>query len=121
MKLTLEEIANLIDGSIEGDFSKEILGINSLDNADSNQISYAVSEKYRDSLIKSAAGAVIVEDKLKQYCKTKDIKILSLNNVKEKIKDIYSTADLTIGLLISLVRKINLSNRYIIKNKKFER
>lgn len=57
----------------------------------------------------------------KQYCKTKDIKILSLNNVKEKIKDIYSTADLTIGLLISLVRKINLSNRYIIKNKKFER
>jgi len=57
----------------------------------------------------------------KKFCEKKGIKILSLNNVKEKIKNIYSTADLTIGLLISLVRKINLSNNYIVKNKKFER
>lgn len=57
----------------------------------------------------------------KKYCKDKNIKILSLNNVKEKIKNIYSTADLTIALLISLVRKVNLSNRYVVKYKKFER
>ncbi len=57
----------------------------------------------------------------RNYCQNKNIKILSLNNVRSKIKNIYSTADLTIGLLISLVRKINLSNRFIIKNKKFER
>ena len=38
MKLTLQEIANLIDGSIKGDVSKEIYGLNSLVNADSNQI-----------------------------------------------------------------------------------
>ena len=50
----------------------------------------------------------------KKYCKDKNIKILSLNNVKEKIKNIYSTADLTIALLISLVRKVNLSNRYVV-------
>ena len=43
MKLTLQEIANLIDGSIEGDNSKEISGLNSLVNAELNQISYAVS------------------------------------------------------------------------------
>jgi len=57
----------------------------------------------------------------KKFCKKKGIKILSLNNIKVKIKNIYSTADLTIGLLINLVRKINLSNKYIVKNKKFER
>ena len=34
MKYTLEEIANLIDGSIKGDSSKEIFGVNSLENAD---------------------------------------------------------------------------------------
>ncbi len=57
----------------------------------------------------------------RKFCKSKNIKILSLNDVKKKIKKIYSTADLTLGLLISLVRKINLSNKYIIKHKKFER
>mgnify|MGYP006087107859 FL=1 len=57
----------------------------------------------------------------KKFCEKKNIKILSLNNVKKKIKDIYSTADLTIGLLISLVRNINLSNKHIVKYKKFER
>ena len=55
------------------------------------------------------------------YCEKNNIKILSLNNIKRKIKNIHSTADLTIGLLISLVRNINLSNKYIIKYKKFER
>ena len=73
MKLSLKEIANLIDGHIEGNSSKEILGINSLDDSDSNQISYIISEKYKESLIKSNAGAIIVDEKLKQYCKTNTI------------------------------------------------
>ena len=60
MRLTLEEIAKLIDGTIQGESSKTINGINSLENADLNQISYAVSEKYREALIDSNAGAVIV-------------------------------------------------------------
>ena len=57
----------------------------------------------------------------KKFCDSNNIKILSLNDVKVKIKNIYSTADLTIGLLISLVRKINFSNKYVVKYKKFER
>ena len=57
----------------------------------------------------------------KKFCDDNNIKILSLNNVKEKIKNIYSTADLTIGLLINLVRKINLSNQYVTTHKKFDR
>jgi UDP-3-O-[3-hydroxymyristoyl] glucosamine N-acyltransferase len=73
MKFTLEEIAKLLDGSIEGDPSKDINGINSLDNADSNQISYAVSDKYKESLSRSSAGAVIVNKSLKKHCKTNAI------------------------------------------------
>ena len=57
----------------------------------------------------------------KKFCDDNNIKILSLNNVKKKIKNIYSTADLTIGLLINLVRKINLSNQYVTTHKKFDR
>ena len=64
MKLSLKEIAKLIDGFIEGNSSKEILGINSLDDADSSQISYIISEKYKESLTKSSAGAIIVDEKL---------------------------------------------------------
>jgi len=98
MKLTLEEIANLIDGSIEGDLSKEILGINSLDIAGSNQISYVVSEKYKDSLIKSGAGAVIVEDNLKKYCKTNAIIVknayLAYSILSHKFKQSQDLADL---------------------------
>ena len=73
MKLTLQEIANIIDGSIEGDDSKEIYGLNSLENANFNQISYAVSAKYKDALIKSKAGAIIVNEELKGCCNTNAI------------------------------------------------
>ena len=47
MTLTLKEIAELVGGSIEGDFSKSIQGIGTLDSANSSQISYAVNEKYK--------------------------------------------------------------------------
>lgn len=57
----------------------------------------------------------------RNYCENNNIKILSLNDTKEKIKNINSTADLTLGLLIGLVRKINLSNKYVVSQKKFER
>ena len=70
MKLTLQDIAKLIDATLSGDSSKEISGINTLIDADSNQISYAVSKKYKESLIDSGAGAVIVDKKLIKHCTT---------------------------------------------------
>ena len=70
MKLTLEEIAKLIDAKLHGEASKEILGINSLIDANSEQISYAVSKKYKKFLIKSNAGAVILDETLKDHCST---------------------------------------------------
>jgi UDP-3-O-[3-hydroxymyristoyl] glucosamine N-acyltransferase len=68
MKLTLEEIAKIIGASVHGESSKEIIGINTLVNATSDQISYAVSMKYKKSLINSNAGAVIIDKKLVEYC-----------------------------------------------------
>jgi len=70
MKLTLKEIAKLIGASIHGEPSKEILGINTLTNANSEQISYAVSKKYKKSLINSYAGAIIIDKNLVEYCPT---------------------------------------------------
>ena len=57
----------------------------------------------------------------KKFCKSKNIKILSLNDTKTKLRNIFSTADFTFGLLIDLVRKINISSKYVEKHQKFER
>ena len=68
MVLTLKEIAELVGGSIEGDSSLLIQGIGALNSANSNQISYAINEKYKDSLKNSNAGAFIINKSLKQFC-----------------------------------------------------
>ena len=73
MTLTLKEIAELVGGSIEGDFSKSIQGIGTLDSANSSQISYAVNEKYKDSLKNSNAGAFIINKSLKHFCQRNKI------------------------------------------------
>jgi UDP-3-O-[3-hydroxymyristoyl] glucosamine N-acyltransferase len=68
MTLTLKEIAELVEGSIEGDSSVVIEGIGTLDSANSSQISYAVNAKYKDSLKNSNAGAFIINKSLKHFC-----------------------------------------------------
>ena len=68
MTFTLKEIADIVGGSIEGNSSKSINGIGTLDSANSNQISYAVSTKYKDSLKSSNAGAFIIKKDLKHLC-----------------------------------------------------
>jgi UDP-3-O-[3-hydroxymyristoyl] glucosamine N-acyltransferase len=68
MTLSLKEIAELVGGSIDGDPSKTINGIGTLDSANSNQIAYAAGTKYKDSLISSNAGAFIINKELKHFC-----------------------------------------------------
>ena len=68
MNITIKEISRIIGGTFFGDPLKEITGINSLDKATKNQISYAASKKYVKSLINTSAGAVIVELDLKNHC-----------------------------------------------------
>ena len=79
MKLTLKEIAKLISASVNGNPSKEILGINTLANANSEQISYAISNKYKELLINSNAGAVIVDKKLIELCPTNALLVENVN------------------------------------------
>ena len=79
MKLSLEEIAKLIDASIHGDPSKEIIGINTLINANSEQISYAVSKKYKKLIINSNAGAVIVDKNLIDLCPTNSLLVKNVD------------------------------------------
>jgi len=79
MKLKLEEVAKLIDATILGKSSKEISGINTLSKANSNQISYAVSNKYKELLINSNAGAVIVNENLKDFCSTNILLVKNVN------------------------------------------
>jgi UDP-3-O-[3-hydroxymyristoyl] glucosamine N-acyltransferase len=70
MMLTLKEIAEIVGGSIEGNPSRPIKGIGNLDSANLNQISYAVNEKYKDSLLSSKAGAFLINKSLKKFCKS---------------------------------------------------
>ena len=105
MKLTLQEIANLIDGLIEGDNTKEIYGLNSLANADFNQISYAVSLKYKDALIDSKAGAIILNDELKELCNTNAIVVkdayLAYSILSHNFKQSQSVNNLSFGNVVN--------------------
>ena len=131
MKFTLEEIAKLVDGSIAGDPSKEINGVNSLVNADSDQISYAVSDKYKESLSCSSAGAIIVNTSLKKHCKTNAIivknvylaySILSkkfqlnqdIKNLKYGSEQSYPKSRIAANCLIGLNVNIGITNLSII-------
>jgi UDP-3-O-[3-hydroxymyristoyl] glucosamine N-acyltransferase len=68
MTLSLNEIANMVEGSIKGNPSKIIKGIGTLESANSNQISYAANNKYKDSLKNSNAGAFLINNSLKEFC-----------------------------------------------------
>ena len=101
MTFSLEKIAELIGATIIGDSTTEIRGISTLKDANVNQISYAVSEKYRKALIDSNAGAVIVNENLKQYCKTNAIIVkdvyLGYSILSHKFKEIQNIKDLKQG------------------------
>ena len=120
MMLTLQEIANLIDGFIKGDSSKEIYGLNSLENADFNQISYAVSLKYKDALIHSKAGAVIVNKDLNKFSNTNTIIVenvyLAYSILSHKFKQTQDINDLSFGNDVSYPDTEIASNSLIGKN-----
>ena len=120
MKLTLNEIANLINGYIEGDDSKEIYGLNSLENADFNQISYAVSEKYKDAMINSAAGAIIVNEGLKDCFNTNTIVVkdayLAYSILSHKFKQSQNADNLSFGNEVNYPNSQIASSSLIGKN-----
>jgi UDP-3-O-[3-hydroxymyristoyl] glucosamine N-acyltransferase len=105
MILTLKEIAELVGGSVKGNSSKAIHGIGSLDSASPNQISYAVNKKYKDSLINSNAGAIIINKSLKQLCNTDAIVVdnvyLAYSVITQKFRSIQDVEHFSYGYQLS--------------------
>ena len=62
MKLSLKKIANLVGGNVIGNDSLIIEGINSLDAAAQGEISFFADRKYKESLRKTKASAIIVSE-----------------------------------------------------------
>jgi len=122
MILTLKEIAELVGGSIEGDPSKSIHSIGTLDSANSSQISYAVNKKYKDSLINSNAGAFIINKSLKQYCQRDVILVdnvyLAYSILTHKFKVIQNIEHFNYGHQLNYPDSIVAVNSAIGKNVK---
>ena len=56
-----------------------------------------------------------------EYCQNKNIKIISLRDVRDKIKNITSTAELSFGLILNLVRNISFVSEKIQKSITWDR
>ena len=62
MKITLSELAKLIDGKLEGDGSVVITGAAGLEEAKGSDITFLGNKKYAPLVKKTSAGAVIVPE-----------------------------------------------------------
>ena len=58
--LTLSEVAALVDGSVEGDGSRSVSGVQSLDAAGPSDLSFLSNRRYTPQARRSRAGAVLV-------------------------------------------------------------
>jgi len=59
-KLTLKQVAEILDGDFTGDGEKIISGINSIDLAGSEDITFYSDQRYLDDLRATSAGCIIV-------------------------------------------------------------
>ncbi|PID75551.1 MAG: UDP-3-O-(3-hydroxymyristoyl)glucosamine N-acyltransferase [Deltaproteobacteria bacterium] len=60
--LTAQEIAEMVDGRLVGDGTRELSGFGPLDSADSRQVSFLVKKNQRHLLQNCQAGAVLVPE-----------------------------------------------------------
>ena len=62
MKIPLEKIAREVGGRVVGDGNVGITGIDSLDSAGPGAISFFADRRYKESLPKTGASAIIVRE-----------------------------------------------------------
>ena len=55
----LSQLAEILGAELEGDPSKEIIGINTLENSSDQEVSFIARESYLTKLSTTKAGAVI--------------------------------------------------------------
>ncbi|MFN3235332.1 MAG: UDP-3-O-(3-hydroxymyristoyl)glucosamine N-acyltransferase [Gammaproteobacteria bacterium] len=69
-QFTLEELANKLDAKLQGDPATEIRGIETLDRAQSGDLSFLFNPKYRHHLQNTQASAVILSENDLENCAT---------------------------------------------------
>lgn len=67
MSWTLKQIADHVAGSVKGNSEFEIDSVATLQNANSNQITFLANAKYKKYLAMTQAGAVIVEQQFAEF------------------------------------------------------
>jgi UDP-3-O-[3-hydroxymyristoyl] glucosamine N-acyltransferase len=60
MKMSLNQIAELIGGEVQGDLQKNIQGVAPFETANADEITFADNAKYCKNLNTTGAGAIIV-------------------------------------------------------------
>jgi UDP-3-O-[3-hydroxymyristoyl] glucosamine N-acyltransferase len=70
MNYTLEQLANIIGAVVNGDASHTVNSLATLENATSTQVAFLSNGKYRQQLIKTKAGVVILHPNALDDCKT---------------------------------------------------
>ncbi|MDQ9008329.1 UDP-3-O-(3-hydroxymyristoyl)glucosamine N-acyltransferase [Acinetobacter gerneri] len=63
----LEELAKIVNGELIGQADFQIVGLASLAQAKANQISFVNGDKYLDTAVLSTAGALIINQSLKEH------------------------------------------------------
>jgi UDP-3-O-[3-hydroxymyristoyl] glucosamine N-acyltransferase len=64
---TVEEVANLVGGRVAGDGSFVVKGINSLDEAGEEELSFLIDSRYRSKVNTTRAGALIVREEIQGF------------------------------------------------------
>ena len=67
MEITLGKIAEAVGGEVIGDETFAVTGINSLNDADPSEISFFADRRYKESLNKTKAGAILVSQKTPSF------------------------------------------------------
>ena len=58
-RISLKELAQQIEAELEGDPDKEVLGLNTLDDASNDEVAFIARESFLPSLSSTKAGALI--------------------------------------------------------------
>ena len=74
----LSEISNLLNGKLSGDGSKEILSLKTLQEADSDSISFIYNKKFIKDLEKTSASAVIMSEEFCKFCRTDYLSLIHI-------------------------------------------
>mgnify|MGYP003322610948 CR=1 FL=1 len=123
----LSEISNLLNGKLSGDGSKEIHSLKTLQEADTDSISFIYNKKFVKDLEKTSASAVIITEEFSKFCRTDYIvvsnghvayakltKLLSgnlRNNLPEESKlTSYDDQDIQIGKNVFIGEDVRIDN-----------